>query len=138
MEFTIRNFSFKMKYFHFISLICFVTLSMITQNVESGPHIIVDRGFCNETYTVRFNTECQHCDINVFTDCPYGSVKQTSKEGISDCEYIQSLGPGYNETKTGCYHTCTQEKQNVQCCRGYWGPQCQGKTSEEQISCVSV
>ena len=121
-----------MKYFHLILLICYITIGMIIQTVESGPessgpYIVVDRGFCNETYTVLFKTECQHCDINVFTDCPNGSFKQTSKEGVSGCEYIQNLGPGHNETKTGCYHTCTEQKQNVRCCRGYWGQQCQGK-----------
>ena len=117
-----------MDQFHLVLLISLVGISTKIQNVDSGPFIIVDRGFCNETYTVLFNTECQHCDINVFTDCPRGTMKLTTKEGKSGCEYIQSLGPGYNETKAGCYHTCSEEKQNVQCCRGYWGPQCQGNT----------
>ena len=113
---------------HFQYIVCsiFILCLFIKIGIPS-PYLIADRGFCNETYTTHFNTKCQHCDINVFTDCPAGSVKQTSKEGVAGCEYMQSLGPGYAENRTGCYHTCLLDKQVVKCCPGYWGPQCQGQ-----------
>lgn len=116
-----------MENFVYFKFLCLITLSAIIRSGISGPFVTVDSGFCNQTFTIRFDTACQHCDINVFTDCPVGSVKQTSKEGTPGCEYTQSLGPGYNETKTGCYHTCLQEKQEVKCCPGFWGLQCQGQ-----------
>ena len=113
---------------HFQYIVCsiFILCLFIKIGIPS-PYLIADRGFCNETYTTHLNTKCQHCDINVFTDCPAGFVKQTSKEGVAGCEYMQSLGPGHAENRTGCYHTCLLDKQVIKCCPGYWGPQCQGQ-----------
>ena len=74
-----------------------------------------------------FDMPCTSCHINMFMDCPNGTEKITEMNGASGCTYEQSLGPGPNVTKDGCYHTCRQEVNVTSCCPGYWGSYCDGK-----------
>ena len=99
--------------------ICFI-LSCMT---VTGSYM----GFCPETQTMTFETECISCHINVFTDCPDGSKMLTRMEGTANCTYEMHLGPGPNITKDGCTHTCESNTTVDQCCRGFWGPKCDGK-----------
>ena len=104
-------------------VLCFIIVICIAiKNGKASPYITVDRGFCNVTFTRSFQTKCKPCDENVFTDCPLDSMKQTVKEGISGCKLYTD-----KTATTGCYHTCLKEEQDIRCCRGYWGPQCQGQ-----------
>lgn len=83
-------------------------------------------GFCPQNVTLTFETECTSCHINVFVDCPSSAEKLTKMEGTPGCRYEVHLGPGPNITKDGCTHTCRRTIKEDQCCKGFWGPKCDG------------
>lgn len=85
-------------------------------------------GKCPKSMNEIFETKCTSCHVNVFVDCPQGSEKLTTREGNPGCTYEQSLGPGHNITKDGCTHTCNRTVQEPECCRGFWGNNCDGKS----------
>jgi hypothetical protein len=106
-----------------ISLVRFVSICLILYGMTVNGN---EMGFCPETQTMTFETECISCHINVFKDCPSGSKQLTRMEGTSNCTYELHLGPGPNITKDGCTHTCEMNTTVDQCCRGFWGSNCDG------------
>ena len=86
--------------------------------------------FCNQTYSTRFQTECTPCPQNLYVECPGGTEKVSAGRGYKDCFYMLNMG---NETDNrapvrirGCRHYCRKTIVDVQCCDGYWGPDCNG------------
>lgn len=85
-----------------------------------------ETGRCPKVFKEVFETNCTSCHINVFVDCPDGSVKTTTMEGNAGCTFEQHLGPGHNIHRDGCSHTCERQVQEPECCRGFWGSNCGG------------
>lgn len=93
-----------------------------------------DSGKCPKRYTETFETNCTSCHINVFVDCPDGSVKLTYQNGTEGCQYK----PHWilDEMLDGCTHTCERNISIPECCKGFWGSNCDGRLSLDKV-CLS-
>ncbi|XP_072341068.1 stabilin-2-like [Scyliorhinus torazame] len=81
------------------------------------------RNRCDRRTVVMTKTQCRSCTLNSMMQCPNGYKKISNGSGIKDCRYYISLRL-YSLAIAGCRHTCTKEFLEVECCAGYWGPNC--------------
>ncbi|XP_051804220.1 stabilin-1 isoform X1 [Acanthochromis polyacanthus] len=63
---------------------------------------------------------CVHCSYLYETQCPDGTVEMDSHQ--IGCEYVTS--PLRSSLSKGCAKFCNATKQVVECCRGFYGPDC--------------
>ena len=104
--------------------IIILVLSLIVLNGRGN-----ELGQCPKSLKQVFGTKCTSCDINVFVDCPPGSTKLTTHFDTESCQYYESYGLEHNITKDGCYHECEKTVEIPECCKGFWGANCDGKIS---------
>uniref|UniRef100_A0A8D2LBQ4 Stabilin 2 n=1 Tax=Varanus komodoensis TaxID=61221 RepID=A0A8D2LBQ4_VARKO len=96
----------------------------------SPMNLLVTRGKnrCNENTIVTTKTTCRSCSLNSDIQCPEGYTKITNGSGIRDCRYYIEIRK-FTLSLPGCRHKCLKEFQQPQCCLGYWGPDCLGKST---------
>ncbi|XP_048463436.1 stabilin-2-like isoform X1 [Rhincodon typus] len=78
---------------------------------------------CDRRTLITSKTQCRSCTLNKRIQCPNGYTKVTNNTGTKDCRFYIPLRI-YSLAVSGCRHTCVKEVVDVECCAGYWGPDC--------------
>ncbi|XP_067855433.1 stabilin-2-like isoform X2 [Heptranchias perlo] len=78
---------------------------------------------CDKRTLVMSKTQCRSCTLNHKIKCPGGYTQVTEGKGTKDCRFYIPFR-AYSLAVLGCRHTCTKEFLEIQCCAGYWGPDC--------------
>uniref|UniRef100_UPI00398F750A stabilin-2-like n=1 Tax=Pristiophorus japonicus TaxID=55135 RepID=UPI00398F750A len=89
---------------------------------------------CRKRILVKIKTQCHSCILNARIRCPSGYNQVTKGSGIKDCRYYIPIR-AYSLAVFGCRHTCVKEFSQVECCAGYWGPDCTECPGGAEVPC---
>ncbi|XP_053576998.1 stabilin-1 [Bombina bombina] len=100
-----------------------ITFAFLMVYITSITAVIglIKKSRCDVSKSVSFDTDCTSCAANLKVMCP--STKVTSGKGKRGCRYTVNTG-GVTLSLVGCQQTCRSLVVERQCCKGFWGSNC--------------